>query len=461
MHGAAWARMARVLPRLAGLRSAMVRRFVRPCDVRRSLLLAALLLGACSNAPKNQALAIICTNAVTGLCEPCIGQTICVDPLLCQAIACAPGDITFGDAKKGPDTTSSDVPDAVDAKSAPDTGLDASADLPTVKPDSAVADSGCSAGQPGCTCPDPCPAIGLVECLAGVPAIRTCQLGADKCLSWGTPVACKPGETCSLGQCLAASGCNPPCTGSDVCQGGQCVSGATGSLGCAQVSACIAGCQPGDDACKAGCTAQGTLLAQTELKAFTSCMQATCKAIADAGKQNETMFCVYTYCGNEAAACLGAGSGDCAGLNNCLNGCGSSAICTSSCNADASKQAATDFYGLMTCVDDKCGFGSTDATCAQNQCSAAYQKCLGSGSTTTGGGTLTTCAQIAQCQGACNGNVACAKACTAAGTDAAKAAVNAFINCRDGKCGSFCPNGAQCSSCVLQYCAAEFDACSY
>ena len=320
-----------------------------------------------------------------------------------------------------------------------------------------------------------------MECLGNVAAVRTCQLNSDKCLAWGVAVACKPGESCALGVCGGGAvgcnpacggnqvcsngtcldkGCNPACGNGQVCQGGQCVNATSGSLTCAQVSACTGNCPEGDAACPGQCLAQGTPGAQTGFATYKNCIKATCKALADQGKINETLFCIFQYCANEQAACVGSGTGTCAELNDCLGGCSNSATCTSGCNAAASKQAALDFYGLMTCVDNNCAglSGDAQAQCAQGSCSSAYTKCLGGSS----GGSLTSCKQIAECQAGCSGNVACAKNCTAQGTAKAQADVNAFIDCRDQKCSAWCDGGAnaQCNSCITNYCYAQLEACS-
>jgi hypothetical protein len=148
-------------------------------------------------------------------------------------------------------------------------------------------------------------------------------------------------------------------------------------------------------------------------------------------------------------------------LNDCLNGCTGSATCASGCNTAASLQGGQEYYGMMTCVGNACAgkAGEDQVACAQQFCNAQFTKCFGSN---PGGGTLTSCWAIAQCQTNCGGSLSCAKACTAQGTAQAQADVNAFIDCRDQKCGSFCngSNDAMCNNCVIQFCAAQLAACS-
>lgn len=483
----------------------------RACNL---LWIGLLLAIAACGTPASSA-PLVCRDRVTGKCYPCAGAQICVDSVACTAIQCGVGHPFGGDAIA--DTTGKDTSDTTIADGSGDGSSDASdgsgtgdgGDSQDVPPIDAGCESGthrckgdhqvqnciggqwldgaacptglvCDAGV--CGCPNACPALNLTECLSGVQAVRTCQLDSDKCLAWGVPVACKPGEICEQGLCKTPTapcspacsssqtcvggqcvdkGCVPACSGGQVCQAGSCVSPGTGTLTCAQISACSGNCPIGDSNCPGECIAQGTASAQSTFATYKGCIKATCKALADQGKVNETMFCIYQYCASEQAACLGSGTGTCAELNDCMNGCGSSATCTSNCNSAASKQAALDFYGLMTCVDSNCGSlgGDAQVQCAQSSCSAAFTKCLG---TSSGGGTLTSCAQIAQCQAGC-ADIPCKKNCTAQGTAQAQADVNAFIDCRDQKCGSFCGSGGStnlCNNCVLSYCAAQLDACS-
>ncbi len=463
-----------------------------------SLWLAALIaLVACGTAPTTQQ--AVCTDPASGVFIACPGANYCVDPLTGKPEACVSGDVSFGkpdvDAGSG-DTKPGDVPtdSATDAATAELPPADTGPADTSAPPDTAIADAGpcqtgakqckdkatlqtctngvwgsnftCAATQEcndgACGCPSPCKALGLVECLPDVAAIKTCQLNPDKCLSWGVPIACKPTEICSAGQCLpaTASGCNPPCAANQTCQGTSCVpTSSGGTLTCSQVVACTGNCAAGDTACSAGCLAQGTSGAQGEFTSYKSCITAICKTIADSGKVNDAMACIFNNCFDVQAACLGAGSATCSATNTCISGCGNAASCVDACNKNASKSGGLAYYTLYGCIDANCGGQSGDALidCAKTQCAGNFVSCF---SPLPANQTLYSCLDIANCQGLCNNDALCAKACTAQATAQAQADANAFITCRDQKCGNWCPNGANCSACISQYCAYELAACS-
>lgn len=457
-------------------------------------LLWTAALPACSDEPKP--LSGVCRDPLSNACVPCPGVTnLCVDPSTCTAVWCG-ADALFmpkdaaadsgGDGSDGAGPAGADAQDASaladsldgvldsDASSAADSpsGADAAKADSTDGSDSsdgsisadavadAMADASSDAADSASGCSAPCPALNLVECLPGVAATRTCQWWPAGCLGWGTPVACAPGLVCSNGLCQSASPCPSGCPSGSTCQGGACVpSGGGGTLSCAQISACIGNCPAGDASCPDSCKAKGSTSGVQLLSAYQGCLKAVCKSLADQGKYSETMLCVYNNCFAEQAACIGSGNAGCKVYAECLAQCGSSATCSSGCNSQVSEQGGKDYYGLMSCVDNQCaGLGGQDqVSCAQSACKQSWDKCFGSGTYL-----YTTCLQVAQCQGKCGGDIACAKACKAAASPLAQAAVDAFITCRDNKCGNFCVNTASpnCSACISQYCATELATCS-
>lgn len=439
------------------------------------IVLALGLLLGCGVEPKPYS--GVCRDPQSNACVPCPGvENICVDPASCRAVPCG-ADALFGpkDADTGSgDGVGADSQDAAakDASSDLDAGpeIDASAgtdaiadvakdtlaaspDVPEVFVDTLVdsADAG--------ACKEPCPALNLVECLPGVAATRTCQWTAAGCLNWATPMACAPGLICSNGLCQPSSPCPGGCPSGSSCQGGACAPSGGGSLTCAQITACIGNCPANDASCPDTCKSKGSANGLQLLSDYQGCLKAVCKSLADQGKFNETMLCVYSNCFSEQAACIGSGSGDCKAYADCLAPCGSSATCTSACNTQVGQTGAKDYYGLMTCVDNNCTglSGQDQVNCAQSSCKTGWDKCFGSGTYL-----YTTCLQVAQCQGKCGGDTTCAKACKAAASPLAQAAVDAFITCRENKCGNYCVNTASpnCSSCITQYCATELATCS-
>lgn len=442
--------------------------------------LSVVLLLGCGVEPKPYS--GVCRDPQSNACVPCPGvSNICVDPVTCVAVQCG-ADALFGpkDADSGSgdagtadgDAQDASLQDAKDASSDMDAsaevdtsaGTDALADIskdiladsldvPEVFVD-ALPDSADVAG-----CKEPCPALNLVECLPGVAATRTCQWTAAGCLNWATPMACAPGLTCSNGLCQPSSPCPGGCPSGSSCQGGACVPSGGGSLTCAQITACIGNCPANDASCPDTCKSKGSASGVQLLSAYQGCLKAVCKSLADQGKFNETMLCVFNNCYSEQAACTGSGSSDCKTYADCLAQCGSSATCTSGCTNQVSEQGGKDYYGLMSCVDNQCGglSGQDQLSCAQSSCKQSWDKCFGSGVYL-----YTTCLQVAQCQGKCGGDTTCAKACKSAASPLAQAAVDAFINCRENKCGTFCVNTASpnCSACITQYCATELATCS-
>ena len=461
----------------------------------------ALIAAACGTATLDQA-PTVCTGP--GGFVPCPGSKACVDPLSGSVIPCPSGDVSFGkgdgsdaggDAKAGDGSDGGPADASGDAAKA-ETGTGETLQGDGGSGDAGVADAGvgdagpcqtgqktckdkatlqtCTAGVWGgsftcpsnqecndgaCGCPSPCKAIGLVECLPDVAALKTCQLNPDKCLSWGVPIACKPGEVCEAGICKATSGgCTPACKSGETCQGKTCVPTASGgSLSCSQIVACTGNCAAGDATCSDDCVAKGSSSGQTALSNYKTCIGAVCKPLADAGKVNAAMACIFGNCFDVQSACLGSGSATCSQVNACMGGCASSASCVDGCNKSASKAGGTAYYTLYACIDDNCPGQSGDALidCAKTACTAGFIGCF----SPSGGQTLFSCLEIANCQKKCGGEVLCAKACTQQGTPQAQADVNAFIDCRDNTCGAYCP-GADCSLCLAQYCAAELSACS-
>ncbi|MBI5607917.1 MAG: hypothetical protein HY902_03455 [Deltaproteobacteria bacterium] len=465
--------------------------------------LGALLGSACTRT--NSMAVSVCRDPVTKLCVACPETGICVDPVSCKIIECH-ADIAFGQGDATPtgdagtsDAGTADSGSSGDGKSLDsDAGgvsdaaspevLDSGADVPPDNgPDLAVCSPGqsrcegsaiqnCMGGQwqtvaacnadltcenAACVCKNSCSVASLIECVPGAAAVHTCTKTQSGCLVWSDAVACPAGQACNLGQCQTVStGCNPACVAGQVCQNGLCVPGGGGALTCSQLAACIGNCPEADPNCPNNCKAQGSASGLSLLNAYQGCLKAVCKSLADQGKFNETMLCVYSNCFSEQQACIGSGSGDCKKTSDCMATCGSSATCSTNCNAAASQQGAKDYYGLLTCIDNQCGAlsGQAQLTCAQNGCKSLWDSCYPSTPVL-----YTSCLQVANCQAKCGGDLACAKACKAAASPEAQAAVDAFITCRDTKCGGYCggSNTTNCMQCVQIYCPNQLDACSY
>ena len=330
-------------------------------------VLVLLLLACASPAPAQ--IQVICRSSVTGLCYPCPGALACVDEKACTVIECGdillfPGDASAADSGSTLDALPSkdvqDVAEIIDdiGQSPGDAGpLDSESDdlgpLDAGWPDASPVDlpaacnngekrcqgndiqtcagnawqssSSCPAGKicmdPGvCSCPDPCVALGLQQCVPGVKAIKTCQLEGNGCLSWGMAIACKPGEVCQQDQCLAvctppcAAGqmcqagvcvavpCNPACPANQTCSNGQCIPSTSGILTtCQAIVACAEGCA--DKPCAQACKAAGTVAAQATLQAMLDCETNKCGNLCGNTATAACNNCLAGYCSQQMAAC--------------------------------------------------------------------------------------------------------------------------------------------------------------
>ncbi len=367
----------------------------------------------------------------------------------------------------------------------------------------ATCGSGYTCEKGACACASECVALGQQACLPAIAAFRTCQLDGS-CLKWGVPLACQPGQLCEGGQCKVKSGCSPACGVGQLCQQGSCVpasSGtctpacgggqvceqgkcitptctpacgagqvckagscapvATGTLECGQIMACVNQFAQGptDTVNIDACVAKGTSAAQADYTKRKACIALSCQTLIDAGKANEAMLCVYTYCAKEQTGCLGVGTKDCSTLGGCLSGCGTSEICTIGCHADASIDGIKGWYLLATCGEQKCPgtTGNAYATCVTQSCVAPFQACFG----TTGGGGYS-CAQVLQCAGSCGASKACAQDCKAKASSQGLTDLNALLACSSGPCGTYCTSGTaqQCDACMKINCSGQQAKCN-
>lgn len=462
----------------------------RPATLSISML---LLFAAGCGTPSATSQAAACRDEATGLFHPCPGVTVCIDPASGKTIACAGPDVSFtkptdasGDGVSSDAGDAGDIADSTGKDAAPGDAADANAidavdagpcqtgdkkckDKNTVQTcQSGVwgQNQACGAGQEctdgTCGCPSPCKAINQKQCLTDVAAVQTCLMSADKCLSWGVPIACNPGEVCEGGACKtggSTTGCTPPCNSNQTCQGNVCVPKSTGgTFTCAQLTTCVDNCS-GDATCSDGCLSQGTTAAQGQWAGLSSCRQTFCQAYFDANQTAEAWNCMFSNCYPQQSACTGAGFATCEATSDCVAACATPA-CTTACAIKASQSGGQSYFSLQTCMLANCS-GVTDQElpdCAKVSCQPSFTACF---SPIGSGQVLYSCLAIAQCQGKCNGKLLCAKACTALGTAQAQADVNAFLDCREYKCAAACAGSDNaCLNCLASYCPSQLDACS-
>ena len=331
-----------------------------------------------------------------------------------------------------------------------------------------------------CTCSEECLAINQLQCLDKIAAFKICKL-SDGCLNWSIPVACQPGQVCQGGVCklpdpagckpvcaagqacqngvCVQSGCTPSCPAGHTCQANKCVAKAQGTLTCGQIFACVDqfAISPKDKVNIDACIAKGTASGQALYTKRKACIALSCQTYIDQGKVNDAMLCVYTFCGQEQADCLGSGKGDCNELAGCIVGCSNNGLCLIGCHSDASLQGAKNFYALQSCADQKCpGLAGSDwNSCMQQGCTSALNKCVPSQGQTT-----LSCAQIMSCASGCK-DKPCAQACKTKGSIQGLSDLQKLLDCNDKHCKLFCEQGTQqqCDACLAVYCKAESKAC--
>jgi len=337
------------------------------------------------------------------------------------------------------------------------------------------------------TCVDQCILLGGYECVQGLPMWHTCQLdAATGCLVWSKAQACPPSQHCKDGKCtddttddctktgcangfVCAGGkcvpetpaCSPPCGSGKTCKSGVCVPIGTGSFSCAQVKQCIASsCPQGSpQSCNDDCLMKGTAQAQTAVQDLKDCFTKLCETYVSQGKPYHAIWCAYTQCGSQQAACFGSGMGSCASLNDCLNGClASDPLCPSVCSGKASTTSNADYYGVYACAEEACqGFSDANqfTACVQSKCAPQWKTCFGS--TQSG----LSCQEIIGCLGACPASdTTCAQGCKAQGTPDAQQQVMAYANCLNDLCAIPCQQGtSKCDACATEFCAAQWAAC--
>ncbi|MCB9546921.1 MAG: hypothetical protein H6706_13860, partial [Myxococcales bacterium] len=135
----------------------------------------------------------------------------------------------------------------------------------------------------------------------------------------------------------------------------------------------------------------------------------------------------------------GGGNLDCAGLNECLSGCGEGDdACTDACFGDATPQAQATFTAAIECIQANGG--------DQNACQAEIEACIGEfdpGPT----GDLS-CSELNDCLFNCaDGDQACGQACFGMATAQAQQQFIAAVECIDANGGN------------QEACAAEIEAC--
>ena len=341
-------------------------------------------------------------------------------------------------------------------------------------------DSGYACDKGQCKCAGECKAIVQQECLPDIDAIKICK-HENNCLLWGIPEACKPGDicvqgaciaapktcdppcpkghTCSKGQCIPPSDCKPACSAGQVCDKGTCV----GTMSCGQIHACVTqySSGPNDKVNIDACVAKGTAAAQALYAKRKACIALACQKLIDAQKVNEAMLCMYSKCGVEQGECLGKGTNSCSSFANCLSGCKTSAVCLLECHSSASINAVKQWYNLNVCGDEYCGgmSGNAWAQCTTQKCQGPFTNCFGSSG--TGGGTWS-CKQILDCVKQNCKDKACADQCKAKGSPQGLSDLQSLLDCQNAKCAQYCSGAAaSCNACIKIYCPQQNQVCGY
>lgn len=395
--------------------------------------------------PGLQTEGFVCTNSLTGLCEPCVGVSVCVDPVTCAVIPCGGGDVLFGDTGGVADTTdtadaavdsagagedaettgSTDAADSVDSVEPADTtdanatdATDADADPPGCIPGStgcldnttpalcvagawqAVAScpAGYGCGDGKCVCSNECEAIGQKECTGKtVAAVRTCELDASGCLHYGVPVACNPDELCQSGLCVKKSGCAPACPQGQVCDNGVCK---------VDPNACTPACS----------TAQ-------------ICQSGQCVGTLTCG---QVMACIEQF---------SAGSEDKLTIDTCI--------------AKGTPTAQSQYQARKSCIALSCqtlidaGKVYEALLCVYSKCATEQTACTGSGTADCGG--------LGGCLAGCGNSSVCTSACHSQASVAAIQKWYGLLLCGEQYCAG--KSGDAFAQCTAQLCQNAYQGC--
>ncbi len=233
------------------------------------------------------------------------------------------------------------------------------------------------------------------------------QCGDDGC--GGSCGECPGGEICVDYYC---QDCDPECAGRDCgddgcggscgecsegmsCQDGTCVEVSTG--GCAEILACLQGCEPHDQGCAQECTWAAGESAMADYNAYTQCLEDFCRDPGEGCMQEA----IENYCRDHAARCgviscvsscdgkecgddgCGGSCGECASgmscqdgvceepttsdcpwIVSCVAGCGGEAVCEEACIEEGGPASALHYRRLQECLQEACP--QNDAPCIED-----------------------------------------------------------------------------------------------
>ncbi|MCB9740064.1 MAG: hypothetical protein H6747_12435 [Deltaproteobacteria bacterium] len=412
------------------------------------VLLALITIAGCSGpeSPGLQTEGFVCKNEGTGLCEPCVGVSVCVDPIGCKVIPCGGGDVLFGDTGATVDTTaaadtSTDIgaadaaTDAADTSDAQADAADSTASIDTAGTDVADAAETTDTGPPGCTagttgcldkvtpalcvagawqavtscpsgygcddgtcvCAKECEAIGQKVCSGTtVAAVKTCELDASGCLRYGVPVACNPDELCNGGLCSKKSGCDPACPQGQICDNGVCKT---------DPNTCTPACQ----------TAQ-------------ICQSGQCVGTLSCG---QVMACIEQF----------AAPGDTLTIDTCI------AKGTPTAQAQYKARKACIALSCQTLID--AGKAYEALLCVYSKCATEQTVCTGVGSNDCGG--------LGGCLAGCGTSTVCTSACHSQASVSAIQKWYGLLLCGEQYCQG--KSGDAFAQCTAQLCGNAYQAC--
>jgi hypothetical protein len=403
-----------------------------------------------------------CTNSVTGLCEPCTGVQLCIDPLTCAVVPCNTGDVLFGggDSKTGDastadaNTADGTVGDgtASDAQAtdtgATDTGATDTANVDTgdsvdtkadvAGEDAAKGDSAADgdAGPPGCI-------AGTTGCLD----LKTPALCVDS--AWQAVASCPAGHVCKSKGCSCANECEAigqkTCTESKVAAIKSCV---LDDGGCLHWAIPIA-CEP-DELCQSGlCIKKSACDPVCPIGQL--CDNAVCKPDPNAcapacttGQVCQNSQCVGTLTCGQMMACVEQFS---QGPDDTLT--------KAACLAKGTPTAQAQYQTRKACIALACQT-LIDAGKIYEALLCVYSKCATEQTTCTGVGSGD-CGALGGCLSGCGTSSVCTDACHAQASVTAVQKWYSLLVCGD----QFCAGqaGDAFAQCTAQKCNPAYQGC--
>ncbi|MCB9528715.1 MAG: hypothetical protein H6701_10050 [Myxococcales bacterium] len=227
-----------------------------------------------------------------------------------------------------------------------------------------------------------------------------------------------------------------------------------GDPDCATLAACLQACDNAD--CSRACRARAPAESSARYDAIFACAREQGCTEPGAPPNRE---CMEARCAEVELACYGdgplppVGDLDCAGLRVCAEACRpNDDACRDGCDEAATPAAATAYAAVERCRLTS-GCPPADVLCFEDACAAELANCEGAPIDPEGD---PACEALVACINECDQDQACADACAAGSTPAARELYNAAVTCLQDAAAQ-CPVGD--TECQNQLCQRQIVAC--